>query len=262
MIIANFAKKLMRRIIKKVYLVNRGWWDSFTSCFVGTLLGIGITFWISGYLEKKSNEEMERRIRLLSLSSIQRFIESSKKESKECLYTDSILTEVLDYYPDSIEYIPDNLVGECYGNLSGFRFYGADESADNISSNIEVWNSVENISDIRVIGDIFAAKRIITWMSSEMTRIKKQIYRNVIRNDFIWGMDNHTEAIKILFSNKENLNLIVEYKMYSKTFEASIDFVEQLLAGFMKNMNISSNDLKLLGDEYQDADTAFHEELE
>lgn len=253
----------MKKIFEKVYSVNRGWWDSFTSCFIGSLLGIGITFWISGYLEKKNNAEMEHRIQLLSLSNIQQYIESSKKQSKECLYLDSIFTEVLDYYPDSIEYIPKELVGECYSKLISFNFYATDESADNmINSNIEVWNSMENVSDIRIINDIFAAKRVINWMSSEMNGIKKQIYRNVIHDNFIWDMDNHTEAIKVLFSNKENLNLMVEYKMYSKSFDVSIDFIEKLLGKFMKNMNISSNDLDLLKDGYFEADTTFHEEIE
>ncbi|HJH65175.1 MAG TPA: hypothetical protein OIM59_11220 [Bacteroides mediterraneensis] len=252
----------MRKIIEKIYLVNRAWWDSFTSCFIGTLLGIGITFWISGYLEKKSNKEMEHRIQLLSLSNIKQFIASSKTQSKKCLYIDSIFTEVLDYYPDSIEYVPENLVSECYNNLMSFDLYAADESADNmLNSNIEVWNSMENISDISAIGDIFAGKRMINWMSSEMNRIKRQIYRNVTQDDFIWGMDNHTEAVKVLFSRKENLNLMVEYKMYSKSYEVSIDFAEKLLDRFMKNMNISSDDLKLLGNENLAADTAYHEKF-
>lgn len=143
-----------------------------------------------------------------------------------------------------------------------YDLYAADESADNmINSNIEVWNSMENISDISAIGDIFAGKRIINWMSSEMNRIKRQIYGNVIQNDFIWGMDNHTEAVKVLFSNKENLNLMVEYKMYSKSYEVSIDFAEKLLDRFMKNMNISSDDLKLLGNENLEADTAYQEKF-
>lgn len=253
----------MRKIIEKVYYVNRGWWDSFTSCFVGSLLGIGITFWISGYLEKKSNEDMERRIQLLSLSNIQQYIESSKKQSKDCLYMDSIFTEVLDYYPDSIDYIPKELVGECYSKLISFNFYATDESADNmLNSNIEVWNSMEDISDVITISNIFAAKHAINWMSSEMNSIKRQIYRNVIRDNFIMDMDNHTDAIKVLLSNKENLNLMVEYKMYSKSFDVSIGFIEPLFDKIMQKMNVSSNDLELLGDEFLQADTTYNEKIE
>lgn len=253
----------MRKIIEKVYYVNRGWWDSFTSCFIGSLLGIGITFWISGYLEKKSNEDMERRIQLLSLSNIQQYIESSKKHSKECLYIDSIFTEVMDYYPDSIDYIPKELVGECYSKLISYNIYGVDESADNIvNSNIEVWNSMEDLSDVITINDIFAAKRVINWMSSEMNSIKRQIYRNVTRDNYIMDMDNHTDAIKVLFSNKENLNLMLEYKMYSKSFDVSIGFIEPLFDKIMQKMNISSSDLDLLKDGYFEADTTYNEAIE
>ena len=200
---------------------------------------------------------------MLSLLNIHQYIESSKKQSKECLYMDSIFTEVLNYYPDSIEYVPKELVNQCYTKLVSFNFYSTDETADNmVNNNIEVWNSMENISDVRVIGDIFAAKRVISWMSSEMNGIKKQIYRNLIHDNYIWGIDNHTEAIKVLLSNKENLNLMVEYKMYSKSFDASIGFVEHLLGKFMENMNISSNDLKKLDEEYFVADTTFQENIE
>lgn len=253
----------MRKIIEKVYYVNRGWWDSFTSCFVGSLLGIGITFWISGYLEKKSNEDMERRIQLLSLSNIQQYIEASKKQSKDCLYMDSIFTEVMDYYPDSIDYIPKELVGECYSKLISYNIYGVDESADNIiNSNIEVWNSMKDISDVITINDIFAAKRAINWMSSEINSIKRQIYRNVTRDNYIMDMDNHTDAIKVLFSNKENLNLMLEYKLYSKSFDVSIASIEPLLDKIMQKMNVSSNDLELLGDEFLQADTTYNEKIE
>lgn len=253
----------MRKIIEKVYYVNRGWWDSFTSCFVGSLLGIGITFWISGYLEKKSNEDMERRIQLLSLSNIQQYIESSKKHSKECLYMDSIFTEVMDYYPDSIDYIPKELVGECYSKLISYNIYGVDESADNIvNSNIEVWNSMEDLSDVITISNIFSVKRVINMMSSEMNSIKRQIYRNVTRDNYIMDMDNHTDAIKVLFSNKENLNLMLEYKLYSKSFDVSIASIEPLLDKIMQKMNVSSNDLELLGDEFLQADTTYNEKIE
>lgn len=247
-----------------VYSVNRGWWDSFTSCFVGTLLGIGVTFWVSGYLEKKSNAEMEHRIQLLSLANIKNYVESSKNQMNEFQHMDSIFRGLMSYYPDSIKYIPKELVGGCYSGIFSFNYSISDNSADNMfNNNIEIWKSIDNISDINIIGQIFAGKRTMNEIASNMNEIKKRIYRNISRDNYVFDLDNHIDAINVLFSNKENLNLMLEYRVYCGTYNVSVGMLDNLLNEVMANMGITEDDLDFFGgEEYSKLDTSVVQNIE
>ena len=61
----------MKRRIKGIYNSNKVWWDSFTSCFVGTLLGIVITFGVSYLNTRSENRKTERKIQLITVNKIE-----------------------------------------------------------------------------------------------------------------------------------------------------------------------------------------------
>ncbi|MDY3069398.1 MAG: hypothetical protein SOR57_07040 [Parabacteroides sp.] len=243
----------MKKFIKGVYYINRGWWDSFTSCFIGTLLGIGITFGITAYLEKKSKAEMERKIQIISIASLQADINSIKSYSEKFAYTDSIFYEVMDYYPDSIKYIPKELVSEFYSELLTVKSYVKNNSADNMfNSNIEVWKSIDNLSTIKIISDIFAAKQKSYEFISELESVKKRIYENISHEEYILGLDNPQKAIGCLFKNKENLNLVLEFALYNKMLSFTLPMLEEMYLKIRYNLNISEKDLDLFFDSRYD----------
>ncbi len=252
----------MKNFIKGIYGVNRGWWDSFTSCFIGSLLGIGITFAISDYLDKKNNEQMEKRIQLICMYNIHDFLEHSKSKKEEYLFVDSVFKEIQNYYPDSIKYVPKELVNACYNYIYSFHCTAYDESADNVFNNsIEVWKSVDNVVNISIIGEIFATKRVLNDMTSKMSYAKERIYRNISQKNYLTDFDSYIDGANALLSNKENLSLMLEYRIYCGTYVMTIDLMDQLFSKVKTNLGVTDEDLKLFNHKYVIPDTIRREKV-
>ena len=66
----------------------------FHSCFIGSLLGIGITFAVSGYLEYKNKKELEHTIQLMNVADMYLTVDSFKSEEESALYLDSLFKEI------------------------------------------------------------------------------------------------------------------------------------------------------------------------
>lgn len=170
----------MKEKFKEIYNSNKGWWDSFTSCFVGTLLGIGITFGLSDIIEKKNQQEMQRKITVLSMSNLRNNIDSFKSLEKAYLHTDSVFQEVLRYYPDSVNYIPRELVSQFFTELTTFKITDEFSYSDNVfSSNIEVWESIDNLETIAIINDIISLKGMTYNIVNKLNDLKRKSLDNV-----------------------------------------------------------------------------------
>lgn len=240
-----FAKKIMKKIIEKIYYVNRSWWDSFTSCFIGTILGIGITFGISGYLEKKSNAEMEHTIQLMNIMYMESAIDDFKDKEESSANTDSIFTEVLRYYPDSIDFMPKKLVTKFYARVTSITIAGKDNSIENIfKNNIEVWKAIKDKSDIFMLVQLYSAKEMCDRTVKEMSEIMNKLYNNMIKEKDLENFNSYKEARSYIFKNKENINLIQRYSYYHESLSQIIPFMEIMLERVKKNIGISDKDLE------------------
>ena len=141
---------------KDLYNNNRDWWNSFTSCFVGTLLGIGITFGISEYQDQKSKADLDHKLRLISVENMRKSSLSIKNYCDIYKAEDSIYCTVLKYYPDSLDYIDKKLAGDFVNTIYRTNFLSSNNYANNfINNNIEVLTSVGDISIVNTINGFF-----------------------------------------------------------------------------------------------------------
>ena len=248
---------MMNDSIKKIYRINTNWWDSFTSCLVGTILGIAITFGISGYNEAKAKKEMERKIQILTISSIQQTFDQLGTKMVKLEQMDSTLTAIMDFYPDSVNKIPPKLASDLFSQLLSFEFNSNDQTADRLfSSDIEVWKSIDNLSTINTIGQTLSYKQFIINALNETNAIKSKIAENIGRKKYFLGFNSHQEALRIFFDNPENLNLALRLRMYVNMLNMSKDIGYQLLTRIKTDMHITDEDLKSI---YSDDNFSFRD---
>ena len=234
----------MRRIIKRVYRSNRSWWDSFTSCFIGSLLGIGITFAISGYLEYKNKKELEHTIQLMNVADMYLTVDSFKSEEGSALYLDSLFTETLRYYPDSIYSVPAGCLQNVYKKLLTLEILGANNSVENVlNSSLEVWTSAENLSILTDINEFYSAKKAVNNCLNELSSIRRKLFDNLTKR-YSLDFSNYKEAVSYLYGYEENLCLMRNYCAYRKTLSNSIPEMEEMLVSIKENMRISDEELQ------------------
>lgn len=235
----------MRRIIKKVYYVNQGWWDSFTSCFIGSLLGIGITFWVSDFLEKRNSKDLERTVQLMNLSYMSDIVDDFKIREEYLSYTDSVFSEVLGYYPDSINYVPEELVDKFYTELRTATVSAENNSVQGMfNNNIEVWQSADDLSVIKTIGGFYTNKDGIDVCLSEMFSIVNKLFYNIGKDNHLSNYDNHTKAISRVFENKENINMMEKFSGYRQMVTEAVPMMEDILKSVKEKMNVTEEDLR------------------
>lgn len=242
----------MKKLIEKVYGANRSWWDSFTSCLIGTLLGIGTTFAISGYLEYKNNKEVEHTIQLMNVADMDLTVDSFKSEEEGALYLDSLFTEALRYYPDSIYSVPTECLQKVYNKLFTLEILGSNSSVENIFNNsLEVWTSTENLSIITDINEFYSAKKAAYSCLNELISIRKALFSNLTKR-YSLNFSDFKEAVSYLYGSEENLCLMRNYCAYRKAFSNLIPEMEEMLVSIKENARISDEELHDLI--YRDAD--------
>lgn len=243
----------MKKKLIEIYNNNKGWWDSFSSCFVGTLLGIGITFGLSDYIGKKNQEEMQRKITVLSMRNLRNNIDTFKSLEKNNLHTDSIFQEVLRYYPDSISYIPKELVGQFFSELTTYKITEETSYSDNVfSSNIEVWESIDNLETIEIINSIISLKNITYNSVNKLNDIKRKALENVCGElTFVNLTDmGHTNAIKTFLDNKQNVNHLYFFEWYAQLLSITVEAYETYFTKSMKNLNIDEREFDFIKGDY------------
>lgn len=243
----------MKRKLKDIYNINKSWWDSFTSCFIGTLLGIGITFWISGTISKNDKANLEKKIQVLTINSLQRDITSLKRQGASMMNDDSIFQNVMEYYPDRIEEISPETAGQFYSRIMHCELYATSQTAENMfNSNIEIWKSIDNLSTINIIGEVFAIRKKMVETISQLEDIKMQLFNNISHEAYILDFKNHHEAMRCFFNNNENPNLLLKFKMYCYILNAGTALTEKMVSRIKDNLNITDKDLDMVYNENYD----------
>lgn len=243
----------MKRHLKALYDVNRNWWDSFTSCFIGTLLGIGITFGISGHLANVEKQETARRIQMLTLCDLRTSILSLQEQAEYAQQTDSLFQEVLEYYPDELDEVPAKLVGKVYSSLISSRLYTDSHSAENMfNNNIEVWKTIEELSVINILGSIFDYKRAMSGHIAQLAAIKRQIFDNIGSQYDILGFANAREAMRCFFEDPANRNLMLLYQITCIELTTGTAVLDELFSRIQDKLDITDQELEqVYDDRYQ-----------
>lgn len=242
----------MKEELKKIYHVNTGWWDSFSSCFIGTLLGIGITFGISWYNAEQEKLETERRIQIMMVGSIEREFESFRSIYNDYKQKDSIISNFLGLYNKKDE-IPRELLNALMNSLISFKFNSLDSSYEKVfSNNIEVWKSMK-FNDVKTLGEMLSGLRMIGDIYSQINNSKNVVVDNINKEIYLQDENvDYKDVIDVIYKKPENFNALLKMQLYINLLGLSLDGCERHFEQIKKNMNVTDEELSELEDDRYD----------
>lgn len=238
----------MKRKISRIYHINPNWWDSFTSCFVGTLLGIALTFGISGYLSRSEHRRNERIMQIIAVGKIEHNIYQLKLQLNEMMRSDSIYNMALDYYPDSIDRIPAKLMLELLKDVLTTRPALFDHSVSNVMlGNAEVWESMSPAT-INVLDRTLLLTGYIMKTVTDVQEMKDLIMENISSDHYIYSLRSIQEISHAFFDDPQNAYILSSISSMIRYANGLLPSCDSVMKQVRLNMDISDKDLEILRD--------------
>lgn len=243
----NESRSIMKERLKKIYHVNTGWWDSFTSCLVGTLLGIAVTFGVTYLDARKEDKATERKIQIITVRKMEQAISSIGSRVEALKESDSVFVEVLDYWEeDRLDGIPRDLVAAFYGKLMEVSIQSRNNSAmDMFRSNVEIWKTMDPVSIEAMeslLDMIGASYEIISVVESGLGTIRS----NIMEKYFITGFSSPSEVTEAFFSDPENVNLLTFTHAYISMLESLKPHYDVMLQELKNYLHISDKEMEAI----------------
>lgn len=243
----NEFNSIMKERLKKIYRANTGWWDSFTSCFIGTLLGIAITFGVTYIETRKEDRATERKIQIITVGKMEQAISRIGNRVKELKESDSVFVDVLDYWEeDRLDKIPKELVSAFYGKLMAMYFQTQSNSAmEMFRSNVEIWKTMDPVSIDAMeslLDMIESSYEIISEVDSDLGRIRS----NLMEKYYITGFSSPAEVVKAFFSDPENVNLLTFAHVYISMLVSLEPHYEIMLQELKNYLHISDKEMEAI----------------
>lgn len=237
----------MKEKLKKIYHVNTGWWDSFTSCFVGTLLGIAITFGVTYIDTRVRDKATERKIQIITVGKMEQAINRISRRVEALKESDSLYVEVLGYWQeDRLDEIPDGLVVAFYEKLMQVSFQTQNSSAMEIfRSNVEIWKTMDPVSidAMESLLDVIESSyELISKVDSELGKIRSNIMEKYIVTCF----NTPSEVTDAVFSDPENGNLLTFAHMYIWILVSMEPHYEVMLQELKDYLHITDKEMEAI----------------
>lgn len=239
----------MKKFIARIYHVNTGWWDSFTSCFVGTLLGIVITFGVSGFISRVEHRKNDRTMRVIAVGKIEENVKQMKMHANELKRTDSLYRSLLSYCPDSLDRVPIKLIADFLTDVDRTRPLVFDRSVSNImSDNAEIWESMSPAA-ITVLDKTLLLTGYLMDTFKEMQEKKKMLNENISLEYYGSGFRTLKDASRVILGDPRNLYLLSEISGSIRYINSMLPSCDSILVQVKTNMDITDKDFEILKDD-------------
>lgn len=239
----------MKKTLNRIYRLNTNWWDSFTSCFVGTLLGIVITFGVSGYISRVEHRKNDRIMQIIAVSKIEANVMQLKAHANEMKRTDSLYSRLLTYYPDSVDRVPAKLIAEFLFDLDRTRPVAFDYSVSNIMlGNAEVWESMSPAA-ITVLDKTLLLTGYLMETLKEVQEEKEMLNEDISLKHYSSAFRTLQDATSAIFDDPKNVYLLSEISSWIRYINAMLPSCDSVLMQVKTNMNITDKDFEILKDD-------------
>lgn len=235
---------------ENIFTAHKAWWSNATSSFVGTLLGIIVTFGTTSYLNQREKEETMRKTILLTINSVNNYVKTMEDEVAQMQVYDTIFRAVLKYHPDELHKVSKDTISLFFSSLSDFRINGDATSTENIfSHNMDIWKSMDDITAFGMIEECFTCKKMLKNLYQETENMRRQLFLDFCSAQDFNNYKTAEAAIRAFFKYKpEAFYLLIEYNAKSKMMEYSLKTYKKLCKKAKILLNVTDEELKALED--------------
>ena len=230
----------------KLFTAHRNWWSSLSSTFIGSLLGIGITFAISDYIQTQHQTRMSKRMIVMTIDEMDRMNKTMRDNIDHLAHADSIFTAVEYYYEREIP-MPADSVGLFYQILYRTSMNDDENIVQNIfRSNVEVMDIFEDLSIVKDINDLFGFVNMQkTCYDKTQTIIHEMLEYNLQnriqeKDDFLENFTNYQYD-----HYKADYNFMI-FHAYTLILSTINEQIAQYIIQLQQKLGISTSDIKTL----------------
>lgn len=235
------------------YLKDDSWWSDTTSSLVGTVVGIILTFGTSIYWESQNKETMARKTALLTIYSIDCYVDLMQDEVNTLKNEDCIFKTVASHYPGRIAQVSKDTLQLFISSFAYLSTFAIDTSAENIfTHSIDTWKNLDDGRIINSIGDCFAGKNLFVGFLENLQRHRRGIFLDYCAEKSLLDYKSADKAVNALISRPDARYLIIEYPTYVQVLEE--------LCGKIKELNDRNKQIMEVTEEEMEALKAFGEE--
>lgn len=234
----------MRENLKKIFYVRRSWWDSFTSCFIGTLLGVFLTFGISDYLERKEQKENERRILMISMNKLDNSLNSYKEMSDTLNNEKEIYLKIFQGYrekkanftQEEYDYFFIRLFTDAYWLTSN-------NLSENIfNNNIDIWKTVPPTS-IEYLSMMLDYSKRVSQIFNNILNFKTELSNNYAKIRFGKRDKSEDYYLDIFFNDGANILLMNRLIYEIGYLEQTVTYCQEYMKFLLKELNLTEKEI-------------------
>lgn len=230
---------------KKIFHVNKNWWDSFTSCFVGTLLGVFLTFGISGYLEKKEQEENERKILMISINRLDNSFRVYKQAADSLNEEQLVFTKIVKDFREKTNILTKDDFDHLYEYLfvTNELWLPFDTMTENIfNSNIEIWKTLSPVAIEYFSTVLFYHKRTAD-IYNKIIGLKRELLDNYITTGGKKAYKSEYEFVHSFLKNNRNCFKLEELIYEIALLNYYTTYYTDVLENLLKELNLTEEEI-------------------
>ena len=246
-------------MLKKWYSKHKEWLSLFSSAFVGTLLGIGITFGISVHTATLHKEEITKKYLKMTLFDLQSRLLNALDYAEKMQSADSVFSKVEDLYLQK-EKIDVESFQDFQAQLSKRHFLGSLSKSEPLSiNNMGLLEFFDDMKLINSLGDLCTYINTIDHEIYKIENYRLKIFEDFCkkRDDFFnsSNYDSEEEAITKffcqLFKDPDIGQFINEHWSICQLIMAITTFNQNELDNVLKSLEVEKTELKNIGERLQ-----------
>lgn len=190
---------------------NNSWLPAIVRNFIGTFLGILITFGTSAYLDKQKREDTARRLMARTVDCIDDYADQMDFNCSNLLQTDSIFIRVNECYPAHLNALGKDTLSMFISGFYNISVSQPDRAIEGIfSNNIDVMRYLD--LELQVdMASCFSAYGYFMTCLDNLIREQNDIYQRCMSQKYIGDCSGVYEQSVVLLKCPEVRNYLIKY---------------------------------------------------
>ena len=233
--------------VKGFFRRHKVWLSQFSSAFTGTVLGIAITLGITLYQDRAYKEETTRKFIITTIKDLEDTNDSARSTTEDLMKTDSLFTEVLDYYPEELDSMPIGLINQFATDLGSYNYSGSHKFSVNLFlNNPEIMHIFDDLSVVNVINTMIETTKALETFIDEAKSCKSTIYEVYCEQQNYRRIKTGEEFVKILLANDIVINKMDRFSELCMFIPQFVEINEQLIGDVKEKLGLTPEDFEEL----------------
>lgn len=228
----------------KNFLREKKWKTDFLANFLGVVLGIILTFGVSGYLKYREKKAMERTAALMTISNIEFSVQTLEDISETLQSHNQVFNTIRKHYPDKLDQISEDtlyMYASCFIDFHGIVL---DSSAEGIfTHSSDIWRTLDKPSLQQRIGHCFAYRNFLNNFVNCLYQKQEHAAAKFFEEKYFFDRKSISVAVKELTDIPSVRDLLYHYPGFIHFLNSQLLILKRMNERNKQDMNISDEEI-------------------